>query len=57
LDAGLIVWPNVGHVNGVDGDLIMLAPPFVVSPEELDSIVDRLSSAITRTIKQLAVGA
>jgi adenosylmethionine-8-amino-7-oxononanoate aminotransferase len=57
LDAGLIVWPNVGHVNGVDGDLVMLAPPFIVSTEELDAIVDRLASAISQTIKALAVRA
>jgi adenosylmethionine-8-amino-7-oxononanoate aminotransferase len=57
LDSGLVIWPNVGHVNGVEGDLVMLAPPFVVSTEELDQIVDRLASAITRTIKQLAVQA
>jgi adenosylmethionine-8-amino-7-oxononanoate aminotransferase len=57
LDAGIIVWPNVGHVNGVDGDLIMLAPPFIVSTDELDAIVDRLATAITRTIRQLAVKA
>src|SRR5213075_1224625 len=35
LDAGLIVWPNVGHMNGTDGDLVMIAPPFVVSDAEL----------------------
>jgi adenosylmethionine-8-amino-7-oxononanoate aminotransferase len=57
LDSGLIVWPNVGHVNGVEGDLVMLAPPFVVSPDELDDIVDRLTAAIAKTIKHLAVGA
>lgn len=57
LDSGLVIWPNVGHVNGVEGDLIMLAPPFTVTTEELDQIVDRLASAIAKTIKQLAVQA
>ena len=57
LDAGLVVWPNVGHVNGVDGDLIMLAPPFVITAEELDEIVDRLASAIASTVKHLGVKA
>ena len=28
LDEGLTVWPNVGHADGTNGDLAMLAPPF-----------------------------
>jgi adenosylmethionine-8-amino-7-oxononanoate aminotransferase len=28
---GLIVWPNTGHANGTDGDLIMLGPPLVIT--------------------------
>ena len=46
LDAGLVVWPNVGHADGTRGDLVMLAPPFVISEEEIDMIVDRLEAAI-----------
>ena len=37
--AGLVVWPNTGHVNGVDGDLIMLAPPFIIEPAQIDELV------------------
>ena len=53
LHNGLIVWPNVGHANGTDGDLIMLAPPFVVSDEELDQIVHGLERAITMAIEKV----
>jgi hypothetical protein len=55
LDAQLIVWPNVGHANGTDGDLVMLAPPYTVSDDELDQIVERLGKAITQTVKQISV--
>lgn len=48
--AGLIVWPNVGHADGVNGDLAMLAPPFVVSEEEIDGIVDRFTRALRTNI-------
>ena len=51
LDEGLVVWPNVGHADGTRGDLIMLAPPFVVSEDELDQIVGRLRAAITSTLQ------
>jgi adenosylmethionine-8-amino-7-oxononanoate aminotransferase len=57
LDHELVVWPNVGHANGTDGDLVMLAPPYTVSEEEIGQIVDRLGTAIQKTVKQLAVKA
>ncbi len=44
--AGLMVWPNVGHVDGTNGDLVMLAPPFVITEGEIDQIVERLQVAI-----------
>ena len=53
LHDGLIVWPNVGHANGTDGDLIMLAPPYIVSEAELDQIVDGVERAITATIEKI----
>jgi adenosylmethionine-8-amino-7-oxononanoate aminotransferase len=55
LDAKLIVWPNVGHANGTDGDLVMLAPPFTVTDDEIDTIVERLAGVIKQTVKQLSV--
>jgi adenosylmethionine-8-amino-7-oxononanoate aminotransferase len=43
--AGLLVWPNTGHADGVNGDLVMLAPPFVITEGEIDELVDRLLQA------------
>jgi hypothetical protein len=43
--AGLIVWPNIAHVNGVDGDIIMLAPAFVIEPAQIDELVTSLRAA------------
>jgi hypothetical protein len=37
--AGLVVWPNTGHADGTDGDLIMLAPPFIIEPAQIDELV------------------
>ena len=50
LDAGLVIWPNVGHADGTNGDLILLAPPFIVSDDELDQIVTRLRRAIAAAL-------
>ena len=48
-EAGLIVWPNVGQANGHDGDLVMLAPPFIITEEEIDAIVERFLRAARAT--------
>jgi adenosylmethionine-8-amino-7-oxononanoate aminotransferase len=37
--AGLVVWPNTGHVDGTDGDLVMIAPPFIIEPAQIDELV------------------
>ena len=39
---GLILWPNVGHLNGADGDLVILAPPFSITDEELHLLLEKL---------------
>lgn len=56
LEAGLVVWPNVGHVDGTSGDLAMLAPPFIVSDAELDEIVARFTVALERTRSAVGSG-
>lgn len=49
-DEGLVVWPNVGHVDGTNGDLAMLAPPFIITDEEIDEIVARFTRALEGTL-------
>jgi adenosylmethionine-8-amino-7-oxononanoate aminotransferase len=43
---GLLLWPSTGCVDGVDGDLLNVAPPFVVTEREIDEIVDLLSGVL-----------
>ncbi|MCC6930245.1 MAG: aspartate aminotransferase family protein [Gemmatimonadaceae bacterium] len=43
---GLIVWPNVGHADGTNGDLVMLAPPFTITEGEIDELVARFERAL-----------
>jgi adenosylmethionine-8-amino-7-oxononanoate aminotransferase len=45
-DAGLIVYPSTGCVDGSRGDLVMLGPPFVVSDDELTEIVEKTAAAV-----------
>jgi len=39
-DAGVLVYSGTGNANGVDGDTILLGPPFVVTEDELRTIAD-----------------
>jgi len=57
LDAGLVVWPNVGHADGVNGDLVVVAPPFIITEQEIDQIVARFTTAHAAAVKAVKVGA
>jgi adenosylmethionine-8-amino-7-oxononanoate aminotransferase len=43
---GLMVYPMGGTVDGVRGDHVLLAPPFIIDAPIVDTIVERLGDAI-----------
>ncbi|MFQ6756337.1 aspartate aminotransferase family protein [Cereibacter sphaeroides] len=47
---GLICYPMGGTLDGVRGDHILLAPPFIISDTELEELVDKLSGALDRAL-------
>ena len=51
MDRGLIYYPGGGTADGVQGDHILLAPPFIIEKPEIDELVDRLGAAIDAAIK------
>ena len=46
---GLMVYPMGGTIDGESGDHVLIAPPFIASEPELDTIVERLAAAIDAT--------
>jgi hypothetical protein len=44
---GLLVYSGTGSANGVDGDTILLGPPFIITDQEIDRVIDDLAGAIT----------
>ncbi len=48
-EEGLILWPNVGHVDGTRGDLVMIAPPLAITEEEIAELGARLRRALAAT--------
>jgi adenosylmethionine-8-amino-7-oxononanoate aminotransferase len=50
---GLMVYPMGGTIDGNAGDHVLLAPPFVSTPAEIDEIVHRLGEAIDAALATL----
>ena len=50
MQRGLICYPMGGTVDGRKGDHVLLAPPFIIEPEHVELIVDRLAAAIDAAI-------
>jgi adenosylmethionine-8-amino-7-oxononanoate aminotransferase len=46
MQAGLMCYPMGGAIDGVQGDHVLLAPPFILEEAQLDELVDKLGSAI-----------
>ncbi len=50
LENGLMCYPMAGTVDGVSGDHILLAPPYIIAEAQLDEIVDKLARSIDQVI-------
>ncbi|WP_367189198.1 aspartate aminotransferase family protein [Burkholderia sp. Ed8] len=46
MQRGLMAYPMGGTIDGVHGDHILVAPPFISTAPQIDTIVERLSGAI-----------
>jgi len=49
-ERGVLVYSGTGNANGVDGDTILLGPPFVITDAELERIVDVLAESIEAAV-------
>jgi len=52
---GLLLVPGYGGVDGVDGDTVMLSPPFVLTEDDIDEIVEILRDSITAVAAAQAI--
>ncbi|HUH40420.1 MAG TPA: aminotransferase class III-fold pyridoxal phosphate-dependent enzyme, partial [Castellaniella sp.] len=43
---GLMIYPMGGTIDGVHGDHILLAPPFICTAADIDEIVERLARTV-----------
>jgi adenosylmethionine-8-amino-7-oxononanoate aminotransferase len=46
MEMGVLFYPGHGGVDGVHGDHLMVAPPYVVTVQQIDTMVETLRQAI-----------
>lgn len=49
-EAGLICYPMRGTRDGNSGDHVLLAPPFIISDDQIGEVVDKLSIAVEHVL-------
>jgi adenosylmethionine-8-amino-7-oxononanoate aminotransferase len=52
---GLVLWPNVGHADGVNGDLVLIAPPLTITQEQIGELVEKLRATLRDVAGSIAV--
>ncbi|MDP4893240.1 aspartate aminotransferase family protein [Cypionkella sp.] len=48
---GLICYPVGGNVDGSNGDIVILAPPYNATQAELDEIIDKAATSIKQVLR------
>ncbi|TDF64078.1 aspartate aminotransferase family protein [Cupriavidus sp. L7L] len=54
---GLLVYPMGGTVDGVRGDHVLFAPPFICTGQDIDNIVERFAAAVRAVLPAGVVAA
>ncbi|WP_286789552.1 aminotransferase class III-fold pyridoxal phosphate-dependent enzyme, partial [Thioclava sp. UBA3469] len=49
-EAGLVCYPMGGTIDGQRGDHILLAPPFIITDDQIGELVDKLGTAIREVL-------
>jgi adenosylmethionine-8-amino-7-oxononanoate aminotransferase len=56
-DRGVLVYSGTGTANGLDGDTILLGPPFVVTDDELVRIADVVAESVAAAVRTIETAA
>lgn len=51
MDNGLICYPGSGTIDGRRGDHVLLAPPFIISDDQIGELVDKLSCSLAAALR------
>jgi adenosylmethionine-8-amino-7-oxononanoate aminotransferase len=51
MDAGVLTYPTQGCVDGLRGDHILLAPPFIITRDQCAMVADAIAYALSAFIR------
>jgi len=52
-ESGLACYPSGGTLDGKSGDHVLLAPPYIATPEDIDMVVQRLGGAVDSALRSI----
>lgn len=47
---GVSLIPATGNVDGVQGDMVVISPPFTITKEEIELLVDKVEKVVTSVL-------
>ena len=50
LNEGLLCYPVGGTIDGLHGDHVLLAPPYIIEPAQIAELVQKLAAALQRAL-------
>jgi adenosylmethionine-8-amino-7-oxononanoate aminotransferase len=53
MQRGLMVYPMGGTIDGLHGDHVLIAPPFICTERQIDTIVERLGDAVDGALESI----
>jgi len=45
---GLVLYPGTGFVDGVNGDMVMVAPPYIIEEHQIDEMIEILKKTFSK---------
>ena len=54
MEAGLLCFPMGGVIDGARGDIVLLAPPYIINEGHIEEMVEKLAIAIEAPLGQAA---
>jgi adenosylmethionine-8-amino-7-oxononanoate aminotransferase len=55
LERGLVTYPCTGSVDGVAGDMVLMAPPLIIGEKQMDEVLSILDESITDVERRLEI--
>ena len=49
-DHGVSLIPATGNIDGVQGDMLIVSPPFTITKEEIEMLVDKVEKVVTSVL-------